>query len=65
MEKTREKPDLRVLRMARGWSQQQAADRAGISRSYIGMLETNGRIPSVAVARKLARVYGIAWHDFF
>jgi len=58
------KIDLRFLRMSKGWSQQEVADMAGISRSYIGMLEC-GRTPSVAVAHKLAQIFRIEWHAFF
>jgi len=65
MKRTNERMDLRILRKAKGWSQQQVADRAGISRSYIGMMETCGRAPSVTVAHKLAHIYGIKWYMLF
>ena len=60
-----EKPNLRALRLNKGWSQQQTADHAGISRSYYSMLETSNRVPSVAVAKKLAKVFQISWFVFF
>jgi len=59
------KPNLLGLRLGKGWSQQQAADYIGISRSYYGMVETNGRAPSVAVAKKLAKVFLFDWRAFF
>jgi transcriptional regulator with XRE-family HTH domain len=65
MSKVFKKPDLLELRVAKGWSQQQAANRAGISRSYYGMLEIKGRSPSVEVAKKLAEIFQFSWHVFF
>ena len=60
-----DKPNLLDMRQSRGWTQQETAENAGISRSYYAMLETCGRAPSVNVARKLARVFDIEWHMFF
>ena len=64
MDNLNNKPDLRVLRDSRGWTQQEVADMAGISRTYVAMLET-GRVPSVSVAQKLAKVFRIKWFMFF
>ena len=59
------RPNLLELRLERGWSQQEAADHIGISRSYYGMVETSGRVPSVAVAKKLAKTFRFDWRVFF
>ncbi|MCL2739917.1 MAG: helix-turn-helix transcriptional regulator [Oscillospiraceae bacterium] len=58
-------PNLLALREAYGWSQQETADRIGISRSYYAMLEVGGREPSVAAAKKIARVFRLDWYTFF
>ena len=60
-----EKPNLHKLRMSKGWTQQQAADETGISRSYYAMMETCGRTPSVKVAHKLAHIFKLNWQSFF
>ena len=65
MEIADEKPDLHELRMSRGWTQQEVADKAGISRSYYAVMETQGRTPSVKVAHKLAQVFKLNWQSFF
>ena len=65
MKNTNNKPNLYMLRTAKDWSQQQVANNAGISRSYYSILEAYGRVPSVAVAQRLARVFDFNWHDFF
>lgn len=49
---------LRNARLARGWSQQQAAARLGVSQAYLSMLETGRRDPA-PLARRLMRVYGL------
>ena len=60
-----EKPDLLNLRLGKGWTQQQAADKSGMSRSYYGMIETHSRVPSIAAAQKLAKVFNFNWFAFF
>jgi transcriptional regulator with XRE-family HTH domain len=49
---------LKAARLARGWSQHEAASRLGVTQAYLSMLET-GRRSSVPLARKLMRVYGL------
>ena len=65
MRRIKKTPNLLTLREAYGWSQQETADRIGISRSYYAMLESSSRAPSVAVAQKLARVFNLDWYMFF
>jgi len=65
MRKARKNPNLLALRKAYGWSQQETARKAGISRSYYAMLETNARGPSVSAAQKLAKVFHLDWYVFF
>lgn len=49
---------LKAARLARGWSQHEAASRLGVTQAYLSMLET-GRRSSVPLARKLMRVYDL------
>ena len=47
--------NLRKLRLARGWSQEDFADRAGIHRTYVSDLERGARNPTISVVDKLAK----------
>jgi len=49
---------LKRAREERGWSQQQAATRLGVTQAYLSMLE-NGRRSAVPLARRLMHVYGL------
>ena len=51
--------DVRTARLARGWSQQQAAPRLGVSQPYLAMLETGARRLTPALARRVVRTYGL------
>ncbi len=50
---------LRRVRLERGWSQQEAAARLGVTQAYLSMLES-GRRDASSLARKLMHVYGLA-----
>jgi transcriptional regulator with XRE-family HTH domain len=50
---------LLELRAKRGMSHQELADRAGLHRSYIGLLEKGQRKPTLEVAVKLALALGV------
>lgn len=49
---------LRVLRVERGWSQAQLAERLGVSRQTINAIETGRYDPSLPLAFKIARLFG-------
>ena len=51
--------NLRKLRTAKGWSQEQFAFEAGIHRTYISDLERGARNPTVVVLEKLAICLGV------
>ncbi len=51
--------DLKQRRRERGWSQEEAAVRLGLSQSYVSMLERGNRPLSPRLARKVALVYGL------
>jgi DNA-binding XRE family transcriptional regulator len=50
---------LKTSRLNRGWTQQEAAVRLGVTQAYLSMLEEGQRNPSPDLARKLMRVYGL------
>lgn len=55
--------NVRRLREAKGWSQEDYADRAGIHRTYVSDIERGRRNPTVTVVEKLAGPFGIATGD--
>ena len=53
---------LRVARSARGFSQKELAARAGLTASYISLLESGGRRPSTQSIEQLAQALQIPFH---
>jgi transcriptional regulator with XRE-family HTH domain len=45
---------VRQLRQARGWSQEELAERADLNRSYVGEIERGIATPSLITLSKLA-----------
>lgn len=45
---------MQSLRQAKGWSQEEFADRAGLHRTYVSGVERGVRNPTVTVLEKLA-----------
>jgi len=56
---------LRLARQARGLSQQQLADVAGVSRQAISLWESGGNDPSLRAAFALASALGMTVEDLF
>lgn len=52
-------PELRSARLARGWSQQRAASRLGVSQPYLALLESGKRHLTGDLARRAMKVYGL------
>lgn len=50
---------IRRHRQARRWSQEELAERAGLSRSYGGEVERGNSIPSLETIAKLAQALGL------
>jgi molybdate-binding protein/DNA-binding XRE family transcriptional regulator len=50
--------NVKMLRMARGWSQAELARRAGVSRAAVSAIEIERLVPSVAAALSLAEAFG-------
>ena len=55
--------NVRRLREAKGWSQEDYADRAGTHRTYVSDIERGRRNPTITVVEKLAGPFGIAVGD--
>lgn len=52
--------EIQDLRKRKGWTQQQLADRIGVSRIYISKLEQGDRLsPSLDVLERLAQAFGV------
>lgn len=56
---------LRVLRAEYNWSQAELAERAGVSRQTINAIETGKYDPSLPLAFKIARLFGMAIEEIF
>jgi molybdate-binding protein/DNA-binding XRE family transcriptional regulator len=56
---------VRTCRIARGWSQDELAVRAGISRAGVSAIETNRLVPSTSAALALAAALGCRVEDLF
>jgi putative transcriptional regulator len=59
------KSRLRELRAKRNWSQEELGTRVGVSRQAIIAIETGKFDPSLPLAFKLARVFGLSIEDIF
>ncbi len=56
---------LKVLRAERDWSQADLADQLGVSRQTVNALETGRYDPSLPLAFRIARTFGLAIEDIF
>jgi len=56
---------LRVLRAELGWSQQELAERLGVSRQTVNALETGRYDPSLPLAFRIARLFARSIEDIF
>src|SRR5215213_2696436 len=56
---------VKALRLGRGWSQEELARRAGISRTAVSAVEGNRLVPSVAAALSLAAAFGCSVEELF
>ncbi len=59
------KNQLKVLRAERDWSQAELAKHLGVSRQTINALETGKYDPSLALAFKIARLFGTSIEAIF
>jgi putative transcriptional regulator len=56
---------LKVLREGRGWTQAGLADRLDVSRQTVNALETGRYDPSLPLAFRIARVFGLPIEQIF
>ena len=56
---------LKVLRAERDWSQADLEGRLGVSRQAVNAVETGKFDPSLPLAFKLARVFGMSIEEIF
>jgi putative transcriptional regulator len=56
---------LKVLRAERGWSQADLAAKLEVSRQSVNAIETGKYDPSLPLAFKLARVFGMRIEEMF
>jgi transcriptional regulator with XRE-family HTH domain len=56
--------NLRRLRNAKGWTQEELAFRAKVDRSYVSQLETGAYSASVTMLGKLAKALGVNAGEF-
>jgi len=54
---------LKTLRKSSGLTQQNLAEKVGVSRIYIQALESNRRLPSMKLLQKLAHALGVEVAD--
>ena len=59
------KNTLRVLRAERNWSQAELAERLGVSRQTINVIENGKYDPSLPLALKVGRLFGKYVEDIF
>ncbi|HVZ06601.1 helix-turn-helix domain-containing protein [Rhodopila sp.] len=57
--------NLRRLRHVRDLSQEELADRAGVNRNYVGMLEREEHAATIDMLEKLADVLQVDAVEFF
>lgn len=56
---------LRILRIQKGFSQEQLAHHAAFPRSYIGMIECAEKNITIVSVEKLAKALNVSIKDFF
>ena len=56
---------LKVLRAERDWSQQDLADRLGVSRQSVNAIETGRYDPSLPLAFRIADIFAMRIEEIF
>jgi putative transcriptional regulator len=56
---------VKDLRIARGWTQDQLAKAAGVSRQSINSIERERYIPSLPLALTFAEIFGCSTNEIF
>lgn len=55
--------NVRLLRVAHGWSQETLALNAGLDRTFVGAVERAERNITLASAEKIAKAFGLTVAD--
>jgi transcriptional regulator with XRE-family HTH domain len=50
---------VRELRLARSWTQEDLADAAALTATYVGQVERGDKVPSLSVVLRLARALSV------
>lgn len=56
---------VKELRAAQGWTQEQLAQAAGVSRQSINAIERDRYVPSLELALTFARIFGRSTDEIF
>ena len=56
---------IKELRTLRGWTQEQLAQAAGVSRQSINSIERNRYVPSLELALKFAQIFTCSTDEIF
>jgi len=56
---------VKELRLALGWTQEQLAQAAGVSRQSVNSIERERYVPSLELALTFARVFGCSTDQIF
>ncbi|GLX05627.1 helix-turn-helix transcriptional regulator [Microbispora sp. NBRC 16548] len=56
---------LRTLRTTRGVSRRELAEALGVHWQTIGYIERGERLPSLALARRMAKIFGVPVEELF
>jgi putative transcriptional regulator len=56
---------VKELRIAQGWTQEQLAEAAGVSRQSINSIERNRYVPSLELALTFARIFACSTDQIF
>lgn len=56
---------LATYRLKSGLTQEKVAELAKLDRSYISLVETGRRNPSIGTLRRIAKVIGVSLADLF
>ena len=56
---------LKILRAERDWNQAELGGRLGVSRQAVNAIETGKHDPSLPLAFRIARLFGLAIEEIF
>ncbi len=56
---------LKILRAEKGWSQAELAERLEVARQSVNAIETGKSEPSLSLAFRIARLFGLRIDEIF